>query len=144
MRIASFVVAAVIGAAAASPTSIEVERPWARATVPGASTGAAFMTVRSNGASDQLLGASTPVAEQVDLHQSIMKDGMAQMRGVDAIDIAPGRPATLAPGGLHFMLMGLKHPLAEGTTFPLTLKFRKRDPVTVDVRVAGMGATSAP
>ena len=145
MRFVSLWVAALIGTAvAASNSSIEVLNTWARATVPGASTGAAFMTVRATGEADQLVGASSPVAEHVDVHSSVMNNGIMEMRAMDAVDVVPGRPTTFAPGGLHFMLMGLRHPLAEGSTFPLTVRFRKAGAITVNVRVASFGARSAP
>jgi len=35
------------------------------------------------------------------------------------------------PGGMHIMLVGLKQPLKEGQTFPLTLTFRKAGKVDV-------------
>ena len=145
MRITSLWAAAMIGAAvAASTPPIEIENAWARATVPGASNGVAFMTLRAKGEADQLVSASSPVAGHVDAHSNVMNNGVMEMRPVDAIDVVPGKPTTLAPGGLHLMLMGLKHPLVEGSTFPLTVRFRKGGSITVDVKVAGMGAKTAP
>jgi copper(I)-binding protein len=58
---------------------------------------------------------------------------------VDAIEVEPGAPAVLAPGGLHVMLMGLTVPLAEGASFPLTLTFATAGPVTVRVAVRKPG-----
>jgi len=144
MRFISLFIAAFVGLAAAASPAIEVQHPWARATVPGASNGVAFMTLLATGEADQLVAASSPVAEHVDLHTNVMNNGVMEMRPIDALDVAPGKPTTLAPGGLHLMLMGLKHPLTEGSTFPLTMKFRKAGEVTVNVRVSGMGARSAP
>ncbi len=56
-----------------------------------------------------------------------------RMRHVKALEVAPGAPIVLAPGGLHVMLMGLKAPLKEGKAFPLTLSFEKAG--TLDIRV---------
>jgi len=145
MRIASLWAAALIGAAAAASTpQVEIDHAWARATVPGASNGAAFMTLTARGEGDQLVGASSPVADRVDVHSSVMNNGVMEMRPVDVIDVVPGKPARLAPGGLHLMLMGLKRPLVEGSTFPVTMNFRKSGAITVNVKVAGMGAGTAP
>ena len=47
------------------------------------------------------------------------------MRPVDAIEIDPGAPVVLQPGGLHLMVIGLGEPLAEGATLPLTLTFER-------------------
>jgi copper(I)-binding protein len=62
------------------------------------------------------------------------------MRPVKAIEINVGEPAVLKPGGLHVMLIGLKAPLKQGETFPLTLTFAKAGTTTVDVAVQAAGA----
>jgi copper(I)-binding protein len=48
---------------------------------------------------------------------------------------------TLAPGGYHLMLMGLKAPLRAGDTFPLTLQFEHAPPLTVTVAVEPLNAS---
>lgn len=48
---------------------------------------------------------------------------------------APGGAVALAPGGLHLMLLGLRQPLAEGATLPLTLVFETAGEVTLDLPV---------
>ena len=63
-----------------------------------------------------------------------------KMRRVDSVDVKPGVPVTMRPGGLHFMLMGLRAPLEKGQVFPLTLTFKIAGAVTVDVMVHGVGA----
>ncbi len=47
----------------------------------------------------------------------------------------PAVPVTLAPGGYHIMLMGLKQPLKEGDSFPVTLGFQGSGQVTSTVTV---------
>ncbi len=41
------------------------------------------------------------------------------------MDIPPGAKVILKPGDTHAMLVGLKQPLKEGQTIPLTLDFEK-------------------
>ena len=60
---------------------------------------------------------------------------IAKMRPVDSVAIAPGTPVVFQPGGYHVMIMGLKGPLNEGDSFPLTLTFEKAGDVTVHVTV---------
>ena len=55
----------------------------------------------------------------------------------------------MQPGtGMHLMLIGLKAPLKEGTSFPMTLQFERAGTVevTVDVQksMAGGAPASAP
>ena len=123
--------------------SIEIEHPWARATAPSAQNGAAYLVLNGTGKeSDRLLSAATPVAEKAELHTHLMDNGVMKMRPVDAIEVTPGSPTALQPGGLHIMLLGLKQPLVKGKAFPLTLTFEKAGPVTVQVDVQGAGAAA--
>ena len=62
------------------------------------------------------------------------------MRGVAALPMTAGNPVTLAPGGYHIMLMGLKQPLKQGDTFPITLSFAKAGQLTATVTVQKPGA----
>ena len=48
-----------------------------------------------------------------------------KMRPLPGLMIPAGARVTLAPGGTHVMLMGLKQPLAAGSSIQLDLKFRK-------------------
>ena len=64
-----------------------------------------------------------------------------RMRPLAGIALEPGKPVTLAPGGYHVMLMGLKAPLKQGDQFPLTLTFERAPPMTVTVNVEALGAS---
>jgi len=62
------------------------------------------------------------------------------MRPVEKIQVAPGEPTVLKPGGLHVMLIGLEAPLKEGESFPLTLTFQQAGKTEVTVSVESVGA----
>ncbi len=134
----AMLLAAPIGAAA--QTGPVVEHAWARATASAAQAGAVYLVVHDVGA-DQLTGFSTPVAAAADLHQSRMVNGVMEMRPVASLVVGPGHDITLAPGGYHVMLTGLKHPLKAGDHFPLTLTFARSGPLTTEVAVGSAGAS---
>lgn len=116
-----------------------VEKAWARASV--VRNGAAYITIRNDGdAPDRLIGVSTPVARSAGLHTVQMRDGVMRMHALEAIEIHPGEPAVLRPGGSHVMLIGLKRRLSKGGSFPLTLHFERAGRLTVTVRILGPGA----
>lgn len=120
---------------------IVVETPWARATPPGAVVGAGYLVLRNTGrAQDTLVGASTPVAAMVQVHEVAMAGGEMQMRERDSLAIPPGGSVRLEPGGLHLMLMDLARPLVAGERVPLTLEFARGGRVTVELTVAPPGA----
>ncbi len=58
----------------------------------------------------------------------------------EGLEIKPGETVTLKPGGLHIMLTGLTHPLAQGSTLKMTLKFEQAGSVDVDYPVVAIGA----
>jgi periplasmic copper chaperone A len=128
-------------AAQGSEHAIAVEGPFARATAPAAKAGAAYMTlVNRGGAADRLLGATTPRADQVELHTVVRDGDVMRMRQVMAIEVPAGGRVALEPGGYHVMLLGLKGPLKQGETVPLTLSFERAGALTIDVAVGPPGA----
>lgn len=122
---------------------LTVEHVHARATAPGQPAGAGYLVIRNGGkAADRLVAASAEVAERAELHEMKMDGNVMRMREVAAIEVAAGKTVELRPGGLHIMLMGLKAPLKQGESFPLTLRFERAGEVTVKVAVEGAGGGS--
>ncbi len=117
-----------------------IEHPWARASAGPARNSAAFMTIHNSGEADRLIAASGDVAARVELHTHLMEGDVMKMRQVEAVDVPAGGMATLQPGGFHVMLIGLKQPLKEGDSFPLTLTFEKAGEVTLEVAVEAIGS----
>lgn len=117
-----------------------IEHPWARASAGPARNSAAFMTIRNTGGTDRLIAAAGEVAERVELHTHIMDGDIMRMRQVEAVEVPAGGTATLQPGSIHVMLIGLTEPLKEGDRFPLTLTFEKAGKVTVEVAVEAVGS----
>ena len=121
--------------------SLLIEHPWSRPTAPGMPMGVAYLSITNRGQSaDTLVGASSPVAEKVEMHETSIVDGMARMRPLSAIAIPPGATVKVQPGGIHFMLVGLKTPLERGTTAPLVLEFRNAGRVTIQLGIEAPGA----
>jgi len=121
--------------------ALHVTQAWARATAGSVKVGAAYLTVTNEGAGmDRLVGAATPVAAKAELHTVVMEGGVMSMRPVEAVEVHPGEPAVLQPGGIHIMLMGLKRPLKEGETFPLQLTFEQGGNVDIEVVVQKAGS----
>jgi copper(I)-binding protein len=127
-------------AAFADEAGIRVDHVWSRAAMAG-HEGAVFLTITDTGTPDTLTGITTPVSAKADLHETINDHGVMKMRPVASLTIEPGKPVTLAPGGYHIMLMGLKQALKQGDSFPVTLDFANAGQVTVTAMVEKAGAT---
>ncbi|MEJ5989551.1 copper chaperone PCu(A)C [Ramlibacter sp. PS3R-8] len=130
--------------AVAQPAPAKVERAWARSTVQGQDSTGAYMTLTASEPLT-LLGAATPAAGIVEIHQMKMEGDIMKMRAVDALPLKPGAPLLFAPNGYHFMLMDLKAPFRAGGSIRMTLRFRdakgaeRTQDVTVPVALAAPG-----
>lgn len=122
-------------------SSVVVEHPWARATPGGAKTGATYLALKNNGdAPDQLLGATTSLADKVQFHSVVEENGVSRMREMPVVDLPPRATVTFSPGSMHIMLVGLTQALKERDTFALTLTFAKAGKVDVTIPVTKIGA----
>lgn len=87
----------------------------------------------------RLVGASSPVAGVVEIHEMAMEGNVMKMRPVSGLDLPAGRSVELKPGGYHVMLMDLKRPLRAGERVPIELRLETHDrrlvtqPVEVEV-----------
>jgi len=122
--------------------SIHITQPWARATPKGASSAAAYMTVTNGGsAPDRVSCVSSDASAECQIHTMTMEDGVMKMRPVEGgLEIKPGETVTLKPSSLHVMLINLKHPLEQGKTVKVTLKFENAGTIDVDYPIAAIGA----
>ncbi len=131
------------GSALAQSPGITITHAWARATLPHQDEGVAYLTITS-AAADTLTGIDTPAADMAMLHMTTMKNGVAEMRDMDSVKLAPGKPVLLSPNGMHVMLMGMKRPLVAGEKLHLTLNFQKAGQVQIDAPVLPVGASAPP
>jgi hypothetical protein len=116
---------------------MRIEHPFA--TPSAGAMGSAYLKRLQNTGKqpDRLLGASTPVAVRVELQaETVDGDGIARMQTVPDILLAAGAELKMRPGqGARLQLLGLRQPLREGDTFPLTLEFDRGGKVEVKVYV---------
>jgi copper(I)-binding protein len=138
------VLCGLAGPAGAEPTArigaITIRDAWARPSMGQSGTSAVYITLEvSGGQGDRLVAAVSPDAARAELHTSTMDGGVAKMRPLAAIEVAPGRPTVLEPGGPHVMLVGLGRKLVAGDTLPLRLTFEHAGTVELEVPVKGMG-----
>ncbi|MFN3868225.1 MAG: copper chaperone PCu(A)C [Hyphomicrobiaceae bacterium] len=141
-----FSVALLLGVPAGSAheyrsKSITVSHPWARATPPGATVGAAYLEiVASKSGGDTLISAKSDVAGRVEIHTHKMDGDVMKMQQIENLPIKAGKSAVLKPSGDHIMLMDLKKPLAEGDLLKLTLTFEKAGDIEIEATVEPIGA----
>jgi periplasmic copper chaperone A len=120
---------------------VQIEKPWARATAPGAKVAAGYMILHNRAAApDRLVGAASPAAERVELHVHIRDGDIVRMREVKAYDIPAKGRFELKPGGAHLMFVDIPQPFKEGQKIPVTLKFEKAGEVPAEFHVGRLVA----
>ena len=117
-------------------SQVEIDKPWTRATPPGARMAAGYMTIRNKSASpDKLLSVTSSGAARVETHVTIKDGDIVRMREVKGYDVPAKGMLELKPGGAHLMFVDIKRPFKDGETIPATLKFEKAGDVKVEFRV---------
>lgn len=136
---------ALVLALAASPafSQVEIEKPWARATAPGAKVAGGYMVIRNRGAAaDRLLSAASPAAARVETHITMRDGDVMRMREVKGYEVPANGSFELKPGGAHLMFVDIRQPFKEGERIPATLNFEKAGEVKVEFVVGRLGAPS--
>ncbi len=105
------------------PNNVAVSGAWARATPPNAKAAAVYFTLRTADG-DALVGASSPAAERVEIHETVMyPNGMMEMQYRETVELTQNTVYQFKPHSYHVMLLGLYEPLQAGYELPLTLEF---------------------
>ncbi|MBF0110675.1 MAG: copper chaperone PCu(A)C [Magnetococcales bacterium] len=123
---------------------IRIENPWIRAAPPSVQAMAAYMGIENTGSVPMTLVAVTsPAFLKIELHETVVVNGMAGMVARKDMVIAPGKRLTLEPGGHHLMLLTPQKTIREGDMIPLTLAFGDGGKIDIEVPVKMDGASSA-
>jgi len=91
---------------------------------PTAKVLTAYMQLHNNADKLQTVKSiSSPQFQRVEIHRTAIADGIARMKPVEHIRIAPGESAELAEGGMHLMMYRPDARYTEGDCVELILHF---------------------
>src|SRR5690348_17259359 len=73
--------------------AIGIGHPWSRPTPKEANIAGGYLTITNKGkTADRLIGGTSPVASQIEVHEIVEVDGAAKTRPVaNGIEIKPGK-----------------------------------------------------
>lgn len=111
-----------LGATAATDP-ISIDGAWARRSTRSHVVFVYLTISLGKGAEDVLLGASSPIAEKIDLLAPLSKKKGDSLEPVLALELETHAPTVLQPGAEHLLLRGVKQKLKPGDSFPVTLRF---------------------
>lgn len=113
-----------------------VFHPWALPTHVGVREAPVYFWIDNAGAQDDaLLGASTPIAERVELREARTQDDARTTQVVTLAFVNAHSTSEYSHDGVHLLLSGLKSPLVVGERIPLVLRFERAGEVEVEIGV---------
>ena len=134
-----FLLVSGLAAVSAPADSLRVEDAWLREAPPGQRVAALYMRLHNAGPSSIYIeGVRVPVAESASIHQSTESGGMAGMRAVPVLELAPGAELALTPGGYHIMVFGLKQQPRAGEQLEFCVLLRDDGEMCAISRVKGL------
>ena len=121
---------------AADQLMVPEKSAWIRATPPGSTTSAMYLTLMNHGDKDiKLVAASSKISDRLELHTHRSEDGVMKMRQVNSITVPAEGIAELIPHGNHVMIFDIAQPLKAGETISVELTFDNDSTLQMDVPV---------
>ncbi|MDX9681850.1 copper chaperone PCu(A)C [Pseudomonas protegens] len=117
---AALLLVSLLGLGGTASAATQVDNAWVRATVAGQHASGAFMDLTAS-TDSKLVEVQSPVAKNVQIHQSSMHNDVMSMQQVDAVALPAGQKVSLDTHGYHVMLMELTGQIKAGDIVPLTL-----------------------
>lgn len=107
-----------------------VEGAWVREAPPNAGALAGYVSITNNSAQDHILrSAKSEQFNAVEIHRTIVENGVAKMRRQKDLPIPAGGSLVLEPGSYHLMLMTPKSAFKANDQITVTLDFQSGDDI---------------
>lgn len=120
---------------------LSADQAWVRLPAVAGHPGAGYLTIHGGPEPARLLAVESSAAGSTELHESMKMGpgGMTGMQRLDGLEVPANGTVKFAPGGNHVMMFGLGANLKAGDTIPLSVRFEKGQPLTIEAKVVGAG-----
>ncbi len=117
-------------------TTIEISDPWVRSAPPSAKVMAGYMTLTNHSQKTITLNSvNSPQFNKVEVHRTVMHDGMMHMKKIEPLSLESHQQLTLKPGSYHLMLIKPIHAIAVGDSVHLNFDFDNGDKLSLMAEV---------
>ena len=117
---------------ALSLAELKIENAWIQNLPPSVPMRAGYLTMTNKGTNTVTIRKiDCEACTSIEMHESVMRDGMMSMQPLPTLTIEPTESATLAPGGKHLMLQP-RQPTQIGERMPITLHLEDGSSHTVE------------
>ena len=120
---------------------LEIEHPWARATLKGSDVADGFMKITNHGSTpDRLIAVSVEFAKAGQIHTMKMEgDVMKMVELTDGLEIPAGATVELKPKSMHVMFIGVHEDLVPDEVVDGELTFEKAGKVKIEFMIEPAG-----
>lgn len=126
----------VAQAVLAGDKTLRIADAWVREPPPTQEVLAAYMRIHNDAFDPRRITAvSSPDFRSVEMHRTVMQDGLARMVPQPDIVIPARGEVVLEPGGYHLMLIGPLKPLRAGNRVTIRLQLGTDLQQTVEAEV---------
>lgn len=125
----------MLSACGVVPGKIEVHNAWARPSAQGENAAIYFTIHNHSSGADELIGASSDMADNVEIHESKSENDIVQMTMLTSLPLGADEEIIFAPGGLHIMLVNINQEFKLGEHIGLILHFKNHEDLVVDVHI---------
>jgi len=131
---------ALLGLTGCEKQPLYVDRGVIRVSPNAGTPSAGYFTVHAGSEPVTLRDVTTEAAVRVEMHDSVMKNGLMTMEKIDSVDIPAKGVVKFEPGGRHLMLWGVNPTIAATGKITLMLLFSNGDRILIDAAVQKLGA----
>lgn len=111
-----------------STDTIHVSDAWVREAPPNVSMLAGYANITNNSDEDRIItSAKSKQFKMVEVHKTIVEDGVAKMRRQNNLIIRAGKTLKLKPGSYHLMLMHPQSALKLNDEVNVTITLKNGD-----------------
>lgn len=114
---------------------INIENAWVRPAGKGMNSALYFSINNQTNKTDELYKVEASIAWAIQLHKTINKNGLMEMKQIKSVEIPANQTVKFAPGGYHVMLIRLKEEIKPGSKINFTFYFKKAGKIKVSAKV---------
>ncbi len=110
--------------ATADSSQVKLSDGWIKDSPPVVPMRAGYLTIENRGSDTATItGLQSDAFARIEMHETVMQDGMMKMVEMPKLEIAPGAKVELVPGGKHLMLITPQRTLGRGDDVDITVMF---------------------
>jgi periplasmic copper chaperone A len=131
------VVAVATLAACEQAKPVYVDGAYVRLSPNPDNPSAAYLTIHGGSAPVTLRAVETDASVRLEMHESMMHEGMATMAPLETVEVPAGSKVEFKPGGRHIMLWQINQQAVAAGKVEFKLTFSNGDRLLVDAVIQG-------